>query len=106
MKPPERVRSNRIAKMSKVLSRGNLIALIRQYGSPTPLSVAPSLFSTVIDKMRKATWVGALEGDIGTREGQEQRHCSQHELALPRTAEGAGSDPKLRAKPPFEGTAM
>ena len=56
----------RIAKIrQKVLSRGDLIALIEQYDLyPTERRSQP--LSTVIDKMRKATSVGALEGDIGS----------------------------------------
>ena len=56
----------RIAKIrEKVLSRGDLIALIEQYDLyPSERRSQP--LSTVIDKMRKATSVGALQGDIGT----------------------------------------
>lgn len=55
----------RIAKIrEKVLSRGDLIALIEQYDLyPAERNSQP--LSKVIDKMRKATTVGALEGDIG-----------------------------------------
>jgi len=56
----------RIAKIrQKVLSRGDLIALIEQYDLyPSERRSQP--LSTVIDKMRKATTVGALQSDIGT----------------------------------------
>jgi len=57
----------RIAKIrQKVLSRGDLIALIEQYDLyPSERRSEP--LSAVIDKMRKATSVGALEGDIGSK---------------------------------------
>lgn len=55
----------RIAKIrERVLSRGDLIALIEQYDLyPSERRSQP--LSKVIDKMRKATTVGAQEGDIG-----------------------------------------
>lgn len=55
----------RIAKIrERVLSRGDLIALIEQYDLyPSERGSEP--LSKIIDKMRKATSVGALQGDIG-----------------------------------------
>ena len=55
----------RIAKIrEKVLSRGDLIALIEQYDLyPSERRSQP--LSKIIDKMRKATSVGALQQDIG-----------------------------------------
>lgn len=55
----------RIAKIrERVLSRGDLVALIEQYDLyPSERRSKP--LSTIIDNMRKATTVGALEGDIG-----------------------------------------
>lgn len=55
----------RIAKIrERVLSRGDLIGLIEQYDLyPSERRSQP--LSKVIDKMRKATSVGALQGDIG-----------------------------------------
>jgi polysaccharide biosynthesis transport protein len=55
----------RIAKIrERVLSRGDLIALIEQYDLyPSERRSKP--LSTIIDKMRKATTIGALQGDIG-----------------------------------------
>ena len=55
----------RIAKIrERVLSRGDLISLIEQYDLyPSERRSQP--LSKVIDKMRKATTVGAIEGDIG-----------------------------------------
>src|SRR5215218_10221995 len=55
----------RIAKIrERVLSRGDLISLIEQYDLyPSERRSQP--LSKVIDKMRKATTVGALQGDIG-----------------------------------------
>lgn len=55
----------RIAKIrERVLSRGDLISLIEQYDLYSSERRSQPL-STVIDKMRKATTVGAIEGDIG-----------------------------------------
>jgi succinoglycan biosynthesis transport protein ExoP len=55
----------RIAKIrERVLSRGDLIALIEQYDLYSSERRSQPL-SKVIDKMRKATTVGALQGDIG-----------------------------------------
>jgi uncharacterized protein involved in exopolysaccharide biosynthesis len=55
----------RIAKIrERVLSRGDLIGLIEQYDLYQSERRSQPL-SKVIDKMRKATTVGALEGDIG-----------------------------------------
>jgi uncharacterized protein involved in exopolysaccharide biosynthesis len=55
----------RIAKIrERVLSRGDLIALIEQYDLYASERQSQPL-SKVIDKMRKATTVGALQGDIG-----------------------------------------
>lgn len=57
----------RIAKIrERVLSRGDLIALIEQYDLYSSERRSQPL-SKVIDKMRKATAVGALEGDIGSQ---------------------------------------
>lgn len=56
----------RIAKIrERVLSRGDLISLIEQYDLYSSERRSQPL-SKVIDKMRKATTVGAIEGDIGT----------------------------------------
>jgi uncharacterized protein involved in exopolysaccharide biosynthesis len=62
----------RIAKIrQKVLSRGDLIALIEQYDLyPSERRSQP--LSTVIDKMRKATTVGALQSDIGSNPNPNQ----------------------------------
>lgn len=55
----------RIAKIrEKVLSRGDLIALIEQ-NDLYPKERASEPMSDIIDKMRKATTVGALANDIG-----------------------------------------
>ena len=55
----------RIAKIrERVLSRGDLISLIEQYDLYSSERRSQPL-SKVIDKMRKATSVGAVEGDIG-----------------------------------------
>jgi uncharacterized protein involved in exopolysaccharide biosynthesis len=55
----------RIAKIrERVLSRGDLIALIEQYDLYSAERRSKPL-STIIDKMRKSTTVGALQGDIG-----------------------------------------
>lgn len=55
----------RIAKIrERVLSRGDLIALIEQYDLYGSERRSDPL-SQIIEKMRKATTVGALEGDIG-----------------------------------------
>jgi uncharacterized protein involved in exopolysaccharide biosynthesis len=55
----------RIAKIrERVLSRGDLIGLIEQYDLYASERRSKPL-SKVIDKMRQATTVGALEGDIG-----------------------------------------
>jgi uncharacterized protein involved in exopolysaccharide biosynthesis len=57
----------RIAKIrERVLSRGDLIALIEQYDLYSSERRSKPL-SKVIEKMRKATAVGALEGDIGSQ---------------------------------------
>jgi polysaccharide biosynthesis transport protein len=57
----------RIAKIrERVLSRGDLISLIEQYDLYASERRSQPL-SKVIDKMRKATAVGALEGDIGSQ---------------------------------------
>jgi succinoglycan biosynthesis transport protein ExoP len=56
----------RIAKIrERVLSRGDLIALIEQFDLYSSERRSQPL-SKVIDKMRKATTVGALQGDIGS----------------------------------------
>jgi uncharacterized protein involved in exopolysaccharide biosynthesis len=56
----------RIAKIrERVLSRGDLIALIEQYDLyPSEKRAKP--MSEIVDKMRKATTVSALEGDVGS----------------------------------------
>lgn len=55
----------RIAKIrERVLSRGDLIALIEQYDL-YPSERRSDPLSQIIEKMRKATTVGALQGDIG-----------------------------------------
>jgi protein tyrosine kinase modulator len=55
----------RIAKIrERVLSRGELIGLIEQYDLYSTERRSKPL-SEIIDKMKKATTVGALEGDIG-----------------------------------------
>jgi uncharacterized protein involved in exopolysaccharide biosynthesis len=55
----------RIAKIrERVLSRGDLIALIEQYDL-YPAERRSQPLSKIIDKMRKATTIGALQGDIG-----------------------------------------
>ena len=55
----------RIAKIrEQVLSRGDLISLIEQYNL-YEAERRSSPMSYVVDKMRKATTVGALAGDIG-----------------------------------------
>lgn len=57
----------RIAKIrERVLSRGDLIALIEQYDL-YPAERRSEPLSEVIDKMRKATTVGALQQDIGQK---------------------------------------
>ena len=62
----------RIAKIrQKVLSRGDLIALIEQYDLYSSERRSQPL-STVIDKMRKATSVSALQGDIGSNPNPNQ----------------------------------
>src|SRR5579884_482773 len=62
----------RIAKIrQKVLSRGDLIALIEQYDLyPSERRSKP--LSEVIDEMRKATSVGAVQGDIGQNPNSQQ----------------------------------
>ena len=56
----------RIAKIrERVLSRGDLIALIEQYDLYSAERRSQPL-SKIIDKMRKSTTIGALQGDIGT----------------------------------------
>jgi uncharacterized protein involved in exopolysaccharide biosynthesis len=59
----------RIAKIrERVLSRGDLIALIEQYDLyPSERRSQP--LSKIIDNMRKSTTVGALQGDIGQPSG-------------------------------------
>lgn len=55
----------RIARIrERVLSRGDLIALIEQYDLYASERKSKPL-STIIDKMRKATLVGSIQGDIG-----------------------------------------
>ncbi|MEO8454960.1 MAG: Wzz/FepE/Etk N-terminal domain-containing protein, partial [Sphingomicrobium sp.] len=58
--------AQRIAKIrERVLSRGDLIALIEQYDLYASERRSKPL-SVIIDKMRKATNVAALQGDVGT----------------------------------------
>jgi polysaccharide biosynthesis transport protein len=59
----------RIAKIrERVLSRGDLIALIEQFDLyPSERRSQP--LSKIIDNMRKSTTVGALQGDIGQPSG-------------------------------------
>jgi polysaccharide biosynthesis transport protein len=66
----------RIAKIrERVLSRGDLIALIEQYDLyPSERRSQP--LSQIIDKMRKATTVGALEGDIGKQGDSSPGHSN------------------------------
>jgi uncharacterized protein involved in exopolysaccharide biosynthesis len=61
----------RIAKIrERVLSRGDLISLIEQYDLyPSERRSEP--LSQIIEKMRKATTVGALQGDIGPASGNQ-----------------------------------
>ena len=62
----------RIAKIrERVLSRGDLIALIEQ-DDLYPAERRSKPLSYVIDKMRTATTVSALEGDIGTPNSQDK----------------------------------
>jgi polysaccharide biosynthesis transport protein len=72
----------RIAKIrQKVLSRGDLIALIEQYDLyPSERRSQP--LSTVIDKMRKATTVGALQGDIGSNPNPNQSNVIALNMAF------------------------
>jgi succinoglycan biosynthesis transport protein ExoP len=59
----------RIARIrERVLSRGDLISLIEQYDL-YPSERRSNPMSYVVDKMRKATLVGALAGDIGAGGG-------------------------------------
>jgi uncharacterized protein involved in exopolysaccharide biosynthesis len=59
----------RIAKIrERVLSRGDLIALIEQYDL-YPVERRKKPLSKILDRMKKATTVGALEGDIGQPAG-------------------------------------
>jgi uncharacterized protein involved in exopolysaccharide biosynthesis len=59
----------RIAKIrERVLSRGDLIALIEQYDLYSSERRSKPL-SKIIDKMKKATTVSSLEGDIGQPTG-------------------------------------
>ena len=63
--PGTGVIEQRISRIrERVLSRGDLIALIEQYDLYQSERRSKPL-STVIDKMRKATTVGAVQGDIG-----------------------------------------
>lgn len=63
--PGTGVIEQRIAKIrERVLSRGDLIALIEQYDL-YPSERRSDPLSQIIEKMRKATTVGALQGDIG-----------------------------------------
>jgi uncharacterized protein involved in exopolysaccharide biosynthesis len=61
----------RIAKIrEQVLSRGDLISLIEQ-NNLYPSERRSKPMSVVVDKMRKATTVGALAGDIGQSGGSK-----------------------------------
>ena len=73
--------AQRIAKIrERVLSRGDLIALIEQYDLYASERRSKPL-SEIIDKMRKATNVAALEGDVGTpTPGSRQSHRAQDDL--------------------------
>src|SRR6478672_6919904 len=63
--PGTGVIEQRISRIrERVLSRGDLIALIEQFDLYQSERRSQPL-STVIDKMRKATTVGAVQGDIG-----------------------------------------
>src|SRR3982751_4982619 len=58
--------AQRIAKIrERVLSRGDLIALIEQYDLYAAERRSKPL-SEIIDEMRKATSVASLEGNVGT----------------------------------------
>lgn len=58
--------AQRIAKIrEKVLSRGDLIALVEQYDLYTSERRSKPM-SEIIDRMRKATNVASLEGDVGS----------------------------------------
>jgi len=60
----------RIARIrERVLSRGDLISLIEQYDL-YPSERRSNPMSYVVEKMRKATLVGALAGDIGASGGR------------------------------------
>lgn len=60
----------RIARIrERVLSRGDLIALIEQ-NDLYPEERRSKPMSTIVENMRKSTSVGALSGDIGTSTGQ------------------------------------
>lgn len=62
----------RIARIrERVLSRGDLISLIEQYGLYQDERRSEPM-SYVVDKMRKATTVGALEAGVGQSSGQEE----------------------------------
>lgn len=63
----------RIARIrERVLSRGDLISLIEQYDLyPSERNSEP--MSYVVEKMRKATLVGALAGDIGASGGSTDK---------------------------------
>lgn len=67
--PGTGVIEQRIAKIrEKVLSRGDLIGLIEQYDLYSAERRRKPL-SKIIDQMKKATTVGALQGDIGEPSG-------------------------------------
>lgn len=68
--PREGVIEQRIAKIrERVLSRGDLVSLIEQNDLYSSERRSKPL-STVVDKMRESTSVGALAGDIGAGGGQ------------------------------------
>ncbi len=63
----------RIARIrERVLSRGDLISLIEQYDL-YPAERRSNPMSYVVEKMRKATLVGALAGDIGASGGSTEK---------------------------------
>jgi hypothetical protein len=62
-----------------VLSRGDLIALIEQYDL-YPSERRSDPLSEIIEKMRKATTVGALQGDIGHRARRPARATSSRSI--------------------------
>ena len=94
----------RIAKIrEQVLSRGDLISLIEQ-NNLYEAERRSKPMSYVVDKMRKATTVGALAGDIGgSAPANGECHRDQHGLRLSGTREGSGRDAVLRDPVPPHG---